>query len=72
MLLKRGFLWEEGLLQLVSVWPSVQEVPSSIPRHDHKSFFQLLSFRVALNTRKMEHWWAGKMSTALVSGLLVR
>ena len=45
---------EEGLAELVSVQPFVQEVPTLIPTSDLKSFFRLLSFPCSfkLNTCK--------------------
>ena len=64
-------------MQLLSALPSVQEVPSSIPLCDYKSFFVFFPFRVALSCFKFPLNVAlkergGKMTSPLALGLLVR
>ena len=61
--------------QLVSVRPSVREVPSSIPVTSYRCFeFSPVSVALtSINTLKMEHWWreGGKMSALSTSSLSV-
>lgn len=52
----RVFTLKAEVVQLVSVMPSVPEVPSSIPSHYNFCFdFPLIQVALSLNARKTEH-----------------